>query len=1030
LNTKSTRRRLLGTSVLAAAALAIAAPAGVSLAQTAQTAQPATTPPVEEVVVTGSILRKPLSATPDPVTTVTATELDNRGITTIANAVQQLSAGGSSALPNSFTGNGAFAAGAAAVSLRGLTSNSTLVLVDGLRMTYYPLSDDGTRAFVDLNTIPDIIIDRIQVDKDGASATYGADAIAGVVNIITKKTYQGGLLTAEGGWTQQGGGGETRVAGLFGKGDLGADGYNFYIGVEYEHDQALYSRDRGYPYDTSNQSSTCGASLQGGTTCRFNNVIGGLQADGSLLAGLGPNGDIIGNTGVAVVLPYASNSATAPVAGAAFQLLNPAAGCGKLNPTTITPAQAAAGGFTFGFPNNVTLCQQDNQKLFGLISPDDKRYSINVHGTKKLWGDAEGYFTVNYYHNDVLAIGGYGSPSNIRNVSTPGANGLSYSTVGTPGVTLPVYVCPQGSATYVCTGTETGAKLNPNNPFASLGEVAAIFYSFNDIPVSTEYLNNTYHIETGFHGSFNWMGPWNYAVDATGSQTDLQVVSKGDLYIGNLLTAINQGSYNFADPSSNTASIRNFIAPTNVQNTSSNLAMVQGTLTRDLFKLPGGPVQVGVIGALRYESLYDPSANPDSNGTYARYFTLNPFGVISERSTEGVGYEIDLPFIDQIDVKTSGRYDNYSTGQSHFSPKVGGIIHPFRDWAPQFDLFALRATFSQGFRIPSFAESDELPTTGFTPGQVPPPSFQAAHGGDQYSQSFTLGLTTIGTPGLKPETSNNFTGGIVFEPTKTISLSLDFYRIEKKNVIVPNQNAVNAALAAYFAGQPLPAGTAIVKGPADPLYPNALPLPFAVEYGFINQNQETTSGYDIGGQVRYNLPYGVKFTSSFDGNYILRLNMITPTGTEHFAGSIGPYFNVSGAGTPKFKANWSNTFAKGPFAFTLTAYFTDGYDLQAEDYGDTVGLCISNGDSASNINTKYADNVTPVRCKVKSFWDIQTHLSYDFTSKLQFYIDVDNLFDRSAPYDPTTYGGFDYNDVVANSGIYGRTFKVGVRAKF
>jgi len=270
----------------------------------------------------------------------------------------------------------------------------------------------------------------------------------------------------------------------------------------------------------------------------------------------------------------------------------------------------------------------------------------------------------------------------------------------------------------------------------------------------------------------------------------------------------------------------------------------------------------------------------------------------------------------------------------------------------------------------------------------------------------------------------------VFDPIKQLSFSFDFYRIEKKNVIVPNQSAVNAALDAYFAGQPLPAGTGIVKGPADPLYPNALPLPFAVEYGFINQNAETTSGYDIGAQARYNLPFGVKFTSSFDGNYILRLNMITPTGTEHFAGTIGPYFNVSGAGTPKFKANWSNTFAKGPYSFTLTAYYTDGYSLQAEDYGDTAGLCISGGASASSINLKYADSTTPVRCEVKPFWDIQTHLAYDFSRKIQFYVDVDNLFDKSAPYDPTTYGNLNYNDVVANSGIVGRFVKVGVRAKF
>ncbi len=1003
MNINSTRQRLLASSVLVAATLAVAAPAGVALAQTGQAATPDQTP-VQEVVVTGSILRKPLSSTADPVTTLSAETLTDRGITTVTNAVQSISANGSSSLPNSFSGNGAFAAGAANVSLRGLTSNSTLVLFDGLRMTYYPLADDGTRNFVDLNTLPDIIIDRVQVDKDGASSTYGADAIAGVVNVITKKTYQGALLNVEGGWTQAGGGGESRVGAIFGKGDLGADGYNVYVGLEYEHDQALYSRDRGYPYNTSDQSSTCGIGLNGvGTVCRTNGVLNGAQ----------PGGGFGSITGVNTPIVAAWNAAA--IAGnPTYQLLNPAGGC--------------INGSTPINQNGTPLCQQDNQKLYGLISPDDKRFSFDVHAVRKLWGDAEGYFSFNYYHNDVYADGGFGAPSEIRQHSTPGANGLSYKTDNNPGLLLPVFVCPQGSATYVCNGSEAGARLNPNNPFAAGGTAAQIFYSFGDIPYSTEELNDTYRIATGFHGSFNWMGPWDYAVDATASQTDLEVISKGDLYINNLLTAVNQGTYNFVNPNQNTAAMRNYISPTNVQNNQSQLAMIQGTLSRDLFKLPGGEVKLGIIAAARYESVYNPSANPDSNGTYDRYFTLNPVGVIASRTTEGVGYELDIPVLPQIDLQTSGRFDNYSTGQSHFSPKGGIIVHPFREWAPAFDLFSLRATYSEGFRIPSFAESNELPTTGFVT-ETPPLSFQTLHGNDTYSKSYSLGETTVGTPGLQPEISHNFTAGVVFEPNRHFSFSVDFYRIVKSNVIVPNNANLGVALADYFAGKPLPTGYTITPGATDPANPGALAVPGFVQYGFINQDKETSSGWDFGGTARYTLPYGVKWTSTFDGTYMLRLNLFTPTGVEHFAGTIGPYNNVSAGGSPKLKANWSNTLSKGPLSATVTAYFTDGYDLEAADFGGVAGECVSSV-NPNYINTTYADGVTPVRCKVKPFWDIQTHVSYDFNSRLQFYVDVDNLFDKAAPYDPTTYGGYNYNDVVANSGIYGRTFKVGLRAKF
>jgi iron complex outermembrane receptor protein len=152
--------------------------------------------------------------------------------------------------------------------------------------------------------------------------------------------------------------------------------------------------------------------------------------------------------------------------------------------------------------------------------------------------------------------------------------------------------------------------------------------------------------------------------------------------------------------------------------------------------------------------------------------------------------------------------------------------------------------------------------------------------------------------------------------------------------------------------------------------------------------------------------------------------------TQHYAGTIGPYVDVSASGTPKFRANWQNAFARGPFTFSATVYYTSGYQLEAEDQGDTAGVCISNGATASAINATYLDGVTPVQCKVKSFWDTDANLSYQLNKRLQVYMNIDNLFDARPPLDPTTYGGTNYNPAWANSGIYGRLFKVGVRANF
>ena len=183
---------LLSTSCLAGMLLTS------QVAHARSPAQPAVAGSAEDaakddvIVVTGSILRVG-KETALPLTTLTSEDLAKRGINTIADAIQSLSNNNAGALPTAFTANGAFAAGASGASLRGLTTSSTLVLFDGLRAAYYPLADDGTRNFVDLNTIPDAIVDRVQVLKDGASSTYGADAVASVINIILKRPFRKGL---------------------------------------------------------------------------------------------------------------------------------------------------------------------------------------------------------------------------------------------------------------------------------------------------------------------------------------------------------------------------------------------------------------------------------------------------------------------------------------------------------------------------------------------------------------------------------------------------------------------------------------------------------------------------------------------------------------------------------------------------------------------------------------------------------------------------------------------------------------------
>jgi len=182
---RNQKTRLLATTMIGGfAALAFAAPA---MAQDAPAPQQETE--LGEVVVTGSRIPQTNLVTTSPVTQVTGEDIDVAGVTRVEDLVAQLPQ--AFAAQNSTVSNGA--SGTATVSLRNLGSSRTLVLIDGRRMGYGSPNDDAA----DLNQIPEQLVERVEVLTGGASAVYGSDAIAGVVNFIMKKDFEGIQLDAQ-----------------------------------------------------------------------------------------------------------------------------------------------------------------------------------------------------------------------------------------------------------------------------------------------------------------------------------------------------------------------------------------------------------------------------------------------------------------------------------------------------------------------------------------------------------------------------------------------------------------------------------------------------------------------------------------------------------------------------------------------------------------------------------------------------------------------------------------------------------------
>jgi iron complex outermembrane recepter protein len=199
---------------------------------------------LERVEITGSNIKRTDTETASPVQVLTREDIEKTGKQTIQEVLRGITADGLGSIPSSFT-NG-FASGSAAVSLRGLGPNNTLVLVNGRRMTTYGLADDGTRNFVDLNSLPLEAVERIEVLKDGASAIYGADAVGGVVNVILRKNYVGKSIGGSYGISGHSDGQTTRAFGSIGVGDIDADKYNVFMTLEAAHQNNIWSKDRGF----------------------------------------------------------------------------------------------------------------------------------------------------------------------------------------------------------------------------------------------------------------------------------------------------------------------------------------------------------------------------------------------------------------------------------------------------------------------------------------------------------------------------------------------------------------------------------------------------------------------------------------------------------------------------------------------------------------------------------------------------------------------------------------------------------------
>ena len=267
-------------ATLAAAIAAALAPA--AFAQTAAT--------TEKIEVTGSSIKRVEGETALPVTVMSRDEIEKSGATNPMELLQIISANNSLGNVSLTTTIGAFTLSAQTASLRGLQGGHTLVLVNGKRVNGFAGEVNGVQG-VNLAIIPFAAIERVEILKDGASAVYGSDAIAGVINFIMRSDYKGAEASVYYGQpTRSGGGQEDKYSASFGFGDLAQNRYNVFVNASFDHQHSLDQKDRNFSNDsTENFLNNLGGFAGSSNTFPGNVTTGHIGIIGHSGTNCGPN---------------------------------------------------------------------------------------------------------------------------------------------------------------------------------------------------------------------------------------------------------------------------------------------------------------------------------------------------------------------------------------------------------------------------------------------------------------------------------------------------------------------------------------------------------------------------------------------------------------------------------------------------------------------------------------------------------------------------------------------------------------------
>jgi iron complex outermembrane recepter protein len=903
---------------------------------------------LQTIVITGSLIERTATESPNPIQVISSKDLVQSGYTDISDVLRNITANGASTLSQSFSF--AFAAGASGISLRGLSLGDTLVLIDGERSVPYPLLDDNERSFVDLSSIPFTAIDNVQVLKDGASALYGADAVAGVVNVMLRKEYQGFHVTTEGGTSSHWDGTQEHLGFIGGQGDLASDGYNWYVSGDFRHQDQILASSRSGLWDSLDMSG-----------------YGGFDRT--------PGNDTNPN------FPY-PNSLT-----------------GYL----IDPANPGVAADNYYFPGCSVTQESLDQCRFtyrgAQLQPATTNIDILGKFTKELGNGWEAGLQLSWFDSRADQVSSYTGDLSA-------ATGTGYENGGITNIGL-----APGQAPNVITYPVITVPANyPGNPF---GVAAPLVYNFPEVGAGTTTIDtNTYRLLASIGGT---VAGWNVKGTAGAMYAKMDQWLYGNIEPGAIQTALN----NLYPLGSSTGT--SLFAPPDQTTPTSQLDLIDLHGTHKLFDMPGGPLSLA-LGVQWYKEEHDETPPPLIESGVQ---TGDSIYVIGTEYDRAAFLELDGDPIKSLNINVQGRYDNYQTFGSDMTPKIGFKYTPF-NWV------ALRGTWGKGFRVPSAAEgisSGEAFGAGTSNDPILCPNPATPNSPGNYPSQCNVALTGVllANQKLQNVKSKNWTTGIVLQPLRQASVSIDYYNIEIDHDIIP----------VFEAGSGFAGDISLVRGPDVSLpYVNAngqtvnqtTPVGLILEESFpyVNASSTKTSGFDVDLQYHWDMGAIGRFTGETTWTHEITYTLIVGGSNYDLAGTHGPSGVSGDTGNPKDRINASLSWSKGPLTIRPSINYVGHFNITDPSSG--IPTCAT----ALAYGGNFPQGVTAENaqfCNVKSFLETDVYGTYQLTTNFQLHASVSNLFNVQPPVDVQTYGSgsmfYPYDAALHQDGAVGRFFLIG-----